>query len=185
MRARLLFIIVAILLVAGFAAQNWDQFMRATPLTFGVVVAEASLGLIMLGLLAATLLVFLVSSALQESRNITEWKRHNRALEAQRDLADRAEASRFTDLRQHMDTHLRESRQREAAAASDFEKSMVQSQRELRSQLEQMNRTLVTQLGELEARLDARLGRQSVATDTSLPATDVNPADASRRRVNV
>jgi DNA anti-recombination protein RmuC len=148
-------------------------------------VADASLGLIMLGLLAVTLFVFLVSSALQESRNITEWKRHNRALEAQRDLADRAEASRFTDLRQHIDTHLRESRQREAAVATDFEKSVVQSQRELRSQLEQMNRTLLVQLGELEARLDARLGRQPVIADSSAPPADINPTDPSRRRVNV
>ena len=79
-----------------------------------------------------------------------EHRRHAKALEAQRVLADKAEASRFTDLRQYLDTHLRESRQREAIAATEFEKAMVQSQRELRSQLEQMNRTLAARLGEVD-----------------------------------
>ena len=63
---------------------------------------------------------------------------------------------------------------------------MVQSQRELRTQLEQMNRTLATQLAELESRLDARLQRQHAVVDPVLPPVDVAPLDEpQRRRVNV
>ena len=123
MRARLLFIIVAILLVAGFAAQNWPEFQRTAPLNFGVVVSNAPLGVILLGVLLVSLLVFLISSAVQESRHLMEHRRHAKSLEAQRDLADKAEASRFTDLRQHIDTHLRESRQREAIGRDGIRKS--------------------------------------------------------------
>jgi hypothetical protein len=65
MRARLLFLVVAILLVAGFAALNWSEFMRPAPLSFGTQVVDAPLGLIMLGILGVTLLVFLISSAMQ------------------------------------------------------------------------------------------------------------------------
>jgi biopolymer transport protein ExbB/TolQ len=177
MRARLLFIVVAILLVAGFAAQNWPEFMRSSPLTFGVVVEEAPLGLIMLAVLGVTLLVFLFSSAMQESRYLTESRRHAKSLQAQRDLAERAEASRFTELRQQLDTHLRENRQHESLAATELERAMVQSQRELRAQLEQLSRTLDSRLTELESRLDARFDRVQVP---AAPA-DVPPRD----RVNV
>jgi hypothetical protein len=57
MRARLLFLVVAILLVGGFAAQCLSSC--APRRSFGVVVEEAPLGLIMLGVFGVTLLVFL------------------------------------------------------------------------------------------------------------------------------
>lgn len=168
MRARLFFVVVAILLVAGFAAQNWPEFLRTSPLTFGVLVEEAPVGLIMLGVFAVTMLVFLISSAMQDSRYMMETRRHTKSLQAQRDLAEKAEASRFTDLRQQLDANLRESRQRESIAATELEKAMVQSQRELRNQLETMNRTLDGRLTELENRLEARLERIQPAVPADL-----------------
>lgn len=169
MRARLLFVVVAILLVAGFAAQNWPEFLRTSPLTFGVIVEEASLGLVMLGVLAVTMLVFLVSSAMQDSRYVMESRRHAKSLQAQRDLAEKAEVSRFTDLRQQLDAHLRENRQRESIAATELEKAMIQNQRELRSQLETMHRALDGRLTDLENRLEARLERFQPAAPADLP----------------
>ncbi|HXD39932.1 MAG TPA: hypothetical protein VN649_05180 [Ramlibacter sp.] len=159
MRARLFFLVVAILLVAGFAAQNWPEFTRTSPLNFGVVVEEAPLGLIMLAVFGVTLLFFLMGSAMQESRHMRETSRHAKTLQAQRDLAEKAEASRFTDLRQQLDTHLRDNRQRESIVASEFEKAMVQNQRELRSQLDAISRMLDGRLNELESRLETRLER--------------------------
>jgi uncharacterized integral membrane protein len=173
MRARLLFLVVAILLVAGFAALNWSEFMRPAPLSFVTQVVDAPLGLIMLGILGVTLLVFLISSAMQTSQFMLESSRHSKSLQAQRDLAEKAEASRFTDLRQQLDAHLRENRQRESIAATELEKSMVQSQRELRNQLDLINRTLDGRLSELESRIDSRLERlQQVAVPVDLPARE-------------
>ena len=174
MRARLIFIVVALALLAGFAGLNWSEFNRTTPLTFGVFVTEAALGMVLLGALGITLLAWLISSAMHESRYMLESHRHAKALQAQRDLADKAEASRFTELRQHIDSHLRDNRQREAIAATEFEKAMVQSQRELRSQLEQMSRALDSRLGQFESRIESRLDRpqavvQQPAVDIPLP----------------
>jgi uncharacterized integral membrane protein len=174
MRARLFFIIVAVLLVGGFAAQNRPEFTRTSPLNFGVVVQEAPLGLIMLAVFGVTLLVFLLSSAMQVSRHMLDSSRHAKSLQAQRDLAEKAEASRFTDLRQQLDAHLRENRQRESIVASEFEKVVVQNQRELRSQLDAINRTLDGRLNELESRLEARLERLQ-------PSRADMPADATPR----
>lgn len=159
MRARLLLLLVAILAVAGFAALNWAEITRPSPLLLGPVVMDAPLGLILLSLLGIALLAFVLSAATMRTQNLVESRHHHKSLEAQRELADKAEASRFTELRQHLDTQLRELRQRDAIAATEFEKAMVGGQRELRTQLEQISRVLDSRLAELETRLDARFER--------------------------
>jgi len=164
MRARLVVLVVAILAVAGFAALNWSEFLRTTPLSFGLVVMEAPLGLILLSVLAVTLLAFIASSAHMQTLGLLESRQYAKALATQRELADKAEASRFTELRQYLDAQVRETRQREAIAATEFERAMVQSQRELRTQLEQMDRSLLARLAELEGRTDARLEQQLLRT---------------------
>ncbi|MBG9386927.1 hypothetical protein [Caenimonas aquaedulcis] len=162
MRARLIFIVVVAFLAAAFAGLNWSEFNRAAPLSFGAFVTDASLGMVMLFLLGLTLLVFLLSSAVHESRFVLHSHRHTKALDAQRALAEKAEASRFTDLRAQLETHLRETRQRESIVSAEFEKTLQQNHRELRAQMEQMHRALATRLGELESRLD---GRQALAPE--------------------
>jgi small-conductance mechanosensitive channel len=178
MRARLVYIVLALLVVGGVAAMNWPDFTRTTPMSFGVLTIEGSVGLFMLAAFGLTILVMLLSSAMQESRYMRESNRHAKALQVQRDLADKAEASRFTELRQYLDTHLRDNRGREAIAATEFEKAMVQSQRDLRSQLEQMSRSLDARLAELQGRIDARLDRVQPVVDVPPRPLDVQPRAA-------
>ncbi|HZY18649.1 MAG TPA: hypothetical protein VFE82_09210 [Ramlibacter sp.] len=161
MRARFILLVLAILLVAGFAAQNWGEITRSSLLNFGIVQQEAPLGLILLSLLGLALLVFALSAASLRTQSLVESRQNARALQAQRDLADKAEASRFTDLRQVLDSHLRESRQRESVVNTELERTMAQHQRELRNQLEQMYHLLTSRLSELERRLDSRGTRVS------------------------
>jgi len=182
MRARLLFIVLAAVVVAGLAALNWPEVTRTSHLNFGLILADAPLAGILLGILVLTLLVFLVSSAIQESRNLLAWNRHSKELAAQRDLADKAEASRFTDLRQHIDATLRDVRQRDWAAGSEFEKSTMQSHRDLRAQLDTMNRMLMARLAELEARFDrGGVVAAAAAPARELPAGEVAPPDVAPR----
>ena len=171
MRARLIFIVLALLVLAGFAALNWPEFRRPTSLDFAVASITLPLGALMLALLGLVLAVFLVSSAVQESRFLLEHRRHTRALQAQRDLAEKAESSRFTDLRQHFDTQLRESRQREATTATEFERALMQGQRELQTQIEQLQQMLATRFTDLETRLTPR----------EVPAVEPAPGEAAER----
>ncbi|MDB5944056.1 MAG: hypothetical protein JWQ13_3622 [Ramlibacter sp.] len=156
MRARLIVLLAAVLLVAAFAALNWSEIVRPAPLSFGIFVMDAPLGLILLSILGVTLLAFLISSAHMQTVNLLDNRQHYKELHAQRELADKAEASRFTDLRQHLDAQMREIHQRETTTASELAKAMAQGQRELRTQLELMNHSLGTRLAELESRLDPR-----------------------------
>jgi hypothetical protein len=195
MRARLVFIVLALIVVGGVAALNWAQFSRTEPMSFGVFTIDASVGLFMLAAFGLAILVMLLSSAVQESRYMMESNRHAKAMQVQRDLADKAEASRFTELRQYLDTHLRDNRQREAIVATEFEKNMVQSQRELRNQIEAMNRTLDSRLAALEGRVDGRIDRDRTPLRPSadvpardvpvreVPARDLDPAPRTRERL--
>lgn len=181
MRFRFILLVLAILLVAGFAALNWSEVIRPAPLLFGAVVMDAPLGAILLGLLALAVVIFAISAGAMRTESLLESRKHYKTLEEQRALADRAEASRFTDLRQHLDSQLRELRQRDQLAASEFEKAVVQGQQELRHQLEQINRTLAARLAEIEHRLDTRLDRldrmQAPASATPVMAPPLHPRD--------
>ncbi len=186
MRARMLLLVLAIVLVGAFAYQNWSQVTAPSTLSFGVLQASAPLGLILLTLLGLTLLLYLGSTASMRTRSLMETRHHARELQAQRDLAEKAEASRFTELRQVLDTHLRESRQRESLANTELERAMAQHQRELRNQLEQMYHLLTSRLSELERRIDHRPARvEHVETVQPVRSEPLQPhaSGAGRERV--
>ena len=173
MRARLIFIVVIAVLAFGFAGLNWSEVTRAVPLSFGVLITDGSVGLVLLALLALTLVTFLIASTLQETRHHIDYGKHQRTLQAQRDLAEKAETSRFVELQRQMEAHLRDSRQRESIASTEFEKSMMTSHRELRSQIESMNQMLTTRLRDMESRIDRVHGTEPVRE-----VTDVRPREA-------
>jgi uncharacterized integral membrane protein len=166
MRARLTVLLLVALVVGAFAALNWSEFTRPTQLSFGAGIIDAPLGITMLAILAVAMVLFFLAGAAAETRNLIESRHYAREIERHRELSDRAEASRFTDLRTYLDAQLRELRQRDAIAATELEKARLENQREIRSQLDAMNRVLATRLSELENHLDARFaGRDPVVTE--------------------
>lgn len=195
MRSRTLLLVLATALVVAFALLNWSEFIRAVPLSLGWTTVTAPLGLILLGLLAITSIGFLASSGISHARHVQHEREQTKALQAQRDLADRAESSRFVDLRQTLDTHLKETQARENRLAGELDQTLIRSQRELRTLLEQMHRSLTMHLGEMEARLDSRLSSQvtkTTADDTremtaertqAAHSTTQDPANAPRHTV--
>jgi len=108
MPLRTVVLLVVLALIAIFAALNWSAFVAPTTLSFGVTEVQAPLGLIMLALLAVLTTLFLLYVAYLQTTVILEWRRHAKELQAQRELADQAEASRFTELRAHVDRRLGE-----------------------------------------------------------------------------
>ena len=190
MRARSIMLVIAILLVAGFAAMNWAEIIRPSSLWVGPVIMDAPLGAILLGLLAITLVLFLASTAAMKTQSLIDYRQHQKTLDAQRELADKAEASRFIDLRQHLDNSLRDLRERDRVAATEMEKARMEQQREIRTQLEQINRTLSARLNELEHRLETRfermgaggMGTPGAAARPVVPAVvQPNPAPVQRQ----
>lgn len=93
--------------IVTFVAVNWSLFVAPATLSLVVGTVEAPLGLIMLGLMGVLTGVFLILLVALQMRVLMETRRHAKEIEAQRQLADQAEASRFTELRNYLATELR------------------------------------------------------------------------------
>jgi uncharacterized integral membrane protein len=101
LRTVLLLVIAAALVI--FVAVNWAAFNTPTTLSLIFGAVEAPLGLVMLAITGFVALVFLAYAFYLQGSALRESRRMARELEAQRTLADAAEASRFTELRAHID----------------------------------------------------------------------------------
>lgn len=171
MRIRTIVLIVAIVLMAGFAALNLDEFSRPSVLSLGFTTVQVPLGLVMLVLLAAVLLVFLATTLYIQSTHLLEMRQSTRALATQRELADKAEASRFTELRQYLEAQAVLAQQREVAHGTVLAERLAQNQEAISAKIEQSGNTLAAYIGELEDRLETRdRGLRPARADTpSLP----------------
>ncbi|WP_157667561.1 hypothetical protein [Comamonas serinivorans] len=99
MSIRSILLIVVAALVAIFVAVNWTVMTTPTDLSLIFTTVYAPVGVVMLGILGVMALVFIGFVAYQQSAVLMETRRHAKELASQRELADKAEASRFTDLR--------------------------------------------------------------------------------------
>ncbi|MBC7611166.1 MAG: hypothetical protein H7228_16620 [Polaromonas sp.] len=154
MRARTIFLIIGIVLVAAFAALNVDEFTRSSVLSLGFTTIQVPLGLIMLLLLVVTMLVFLATTLYIQGSNLIENRQHTKELNAQRELADKAEASRFTELHKYLQIQAEAALNREAANATVLAERLAQTQAALMQRMEQSDRTTAAYLGEIEDRME-------------------------------
>ena len=158
MRIRTILLVSALLILAGFVALNVDEFTRISPLNLGFTTLQVSLGLVMLALLVASLLIFLGSTLYLQSRHVLEARTHTRELTAQRDLADKAEASRFTELRGYLEEQVRAEQQRETALGVVLADRFSQQQQVLLARMEQIDKSLAGHIDQLEDRLTRKYG---------------------------
>lgn len=148
MGVRSAFLLIIVLLIAALAALNWVTLATPALISLGFMQVTAPLGLLMLGLTVALAVFFLIYVLYLQSSVLLETRRHTRELTAQRDLADKAEASRFTELRSFLDTQ----EQKRSARHAELHGVLL-------ARAEQSDHTLAAHLGQLEDRLDRRDGR--------------------------
>ena len=150
MRARTVFLIIVIALLIGFAMLNVDEFTRTSTINLGFSTMQVPLGLVMLVLTLAILVIFLVTTLYMHSTNLIENKRHSKELGAQRDLADKAEASRFTELRKFIELQNEETLRRESVAAAASHDRLMQTQAVLMQRLDQVDNTTAAHIGQMQ-----------------------------------
>lgn len=139
--------------LALFAFVNWNSFMAPTTLWLLVTSISAPLGLIMLGFVALISLLFLIYIAYLQSARLSETRRSNKELKAQRELAEKAETSRLTGLHEFLQTELAKMEGRTVASEEILQRRLDQLDRDLRSVIEQSGNTLAAYMGEIEDRL--------------------------------
>ena len=103
MHLRSIVLWVTVLAIAALAALNWPALAAPSLVSLGIVVFEAPLGLIMLGLTGLLGIFFIVYVLSLQGSVLMETRRHTKEMQVQRELADKAEASRFTELRAFLD----------------------------------------------------------------------------------
>lgn len=154
MKFRTLMLVVFILLVAVLVALNLDEILRPTPLNLGVATVQAPMGLVLLGLLTVVLVVFLLTLVLNQTTHLMEVRKITREATEQRHLADKAEASRFVELRDFMQAQLQVMATRDQELADRLHQKMDEVQLRTVEVIEQTANGHSASLGELEDRLD-------------------------------
>ena len=153
MQARTLVLLIVLAGISVFAAVNWTAFTTPTTLSLLVATVEAPLGLIMLGLTILLAALFFMSFMYMQTSMLLEARRHARELQAQRALADKAEASRFTELQAYLAAELLKQGESSAASHTDVLARLDRLEGALRAKVEQMGNALSAYIGELEDRM--------------------------------
>lgn len=156
MKLHTLFLLLILAVIAAFAALNWGVFITPTDLSLGYATVQMPLGLLMLGLLFFLTALFLVYVVYLQGSALLETRRQSRDLQANRELADRAEASRFTELRAFLEAELTKQSNLNAETRSSVLARVDQLEHDLRTFMEQSGNTLAAYIGELEERLEKR-----------------------------
>lgn len=156
MQMRTIILLVALGAVAAFAALNWNAFMALTTLSVGFTEVEAPLGLVMLAVIAFITILFLVFVVYLQSTVLLEARRHARELQSHRDLADKAETSRFNELHAYLDLELQKQAAREDELHADLLARLENLEHGLRSAVEESGNTLAAYIGEVEDQLQKR-----------------------------
>jgi uncharacterized integral membrane protein len=152
LRAVALFALVVV--IGLFALLNWTAFTTPATLSLLFTEVQAPLGLIMLGMVVFLTLLFTLWAISLQASTLLEARRQNRELQAQRDLADKAEASRFVELRGYVGAEL----ERTVAASNRGHEELLARlnhlEGALRLALEHNANSVAASLGEFEDRLE-------------------------------
>ncbi|HEY1235604.1 MAG TPA: LapA family protein [Candidatus Binatia bacterium] len=154
MYLRTLLILVVLGIVIVFALLNWSVFTASTILSVGFTTFDAPLGIILLGAIGVLTLLFLIYLVYLQATGLMESRQYSRELKTQRELADRAEESRFTQLRSSLETELRQLSQQVVDSNTAINTRLEGLAHDLRSCIEQSTNSLAAYIGEVEDRIE-------------------------------
>jgi hypothetical protein len=138
-------ILIVVAALAALALFNWPALSAVTTLSLGVAV---------LAFTAVLGLLFIVHIVMQQAGAVAEGRLHAKELAAQRDLADRAEASRFSELRAYIDSELRRLETQAAEQRGAVLARVDALQGSLLAKVDEATRSLSAYVGVVDDKLD-------------------------------
>ena len=157
MNLRSAVIAIMLALLGAFTLLNWAAFTAPTTLSLGFAEVQAPLGLIMLVVTAFLCVLFLGYIAFQQAGVIREARRMSKELKTQRELADSAEASRFTELRNYIAGELAGLATHGSRADEALGERLERLDAALRERIAESERSLSAYVGEIDDKLDRLL----------------------------
>lgn len=104
MKIRTLFLLLILSVITIFIWLNWNEFLTQTTLNLWIEKVQAPLGLVMLGLLVLLALIFFIYALYLRATVFIKERQITKDLKDARELAEKAEQSRFTELRELIET---------------------------------------------------------------------------------
>ena len=156
MRARGVLLLVILVALGIFAALNWPAVTARTSLHLGVTRVEAPLGLVLVVGAGVVAVLYAALLAWVETASLLDGRRLARELQAQRQLADSAEASRLAELRAYLASELTALRALPESAAKNVIARVDRAEDSLRAEIDRTGNTLSAYFEELEDRLERR-----------------------------
>ena len=153
MNSRTLVLLLIVAATAALAVLNWTALSEPSPISLGVTTVDAPLGLIMLGL-TVLLGVFFIAYVLSlQGPVLLDTRRHTKEMQAQRELADKAEASRFTELRAFLENQHQQTQSQLMARLDALESHLA-------ARAQESDNSTAAYVGQLEQQLRPRLGKE-------------------------
>ncbi len=150
MNSRTLVLLLIVAATAGLAVLNWTALSEPSPISLGVTTVDAPLGLIMLGL-TVLLGVFFIAYVLSlQGSVLLDTRRHTKEMQAQRELADKAEASRFTELRAFLENQHQQTQSQLMARLDALESHLA-------ARAQESDNSTAAYVGQLEQQLHPQL----------------------------
>lgn len=146
MRVRTVLLVLVLALIGLFVGVNWPAFAAPARLSLLVAQVELPVGLLALGCALLVLLTCGIYLALWRSSVLLESRQQARELQAQRALADQAEASRVVQLRETIVHEMQQLGDR-----------IAQLQTDLRAEIRDNSNAVAATIAELDDRLQRLL----------------------------
>ena len=152
-------IMLALVLLALFAAANWPLLTETATLNFLVFTVQGPLGVILLGATVAFIALLAVYVLSLRTSALVETRRHTQALETQRELADTAEASRFTALGAQLEQEFATLRVTIAESRAEAQQRADALDEAIRHSLNETANELSANIGQVDDKLDRVLAK--------------------------
>jgi uncharacterized integral membrane protein len=150
-------ILVGLVLLGIFTLANWGALSAPTTLSFVVFSLQAPLGLVLLGMTVVFLALFAAYVLFLRTTMLMDARHYARQLEAQQQLAEKAEASRLSELRSQLDQQFAQLREATEKSRTDLGARFEGMETALRTAIEESSSGLSAYLGEVDDKLDRSL----------------------------
>ena len=147
--------LILLLVLTGFIASlNWAAFSTPTDLWIGFTSIQMPVGVLLLGILTSITVLFLLYVIYLQTSSLIETHRLSRKLEANIALAEKAEQSRFTELKNALVSEMLSQTNLNIESKKAILSGIDQIKTELRSSIEQSGNALSAHLGEFEDKFE-------------------------------
>jgi len=153
-------ILVAMFVIAVFTLANWSVLSAPAALSFIVFEVEGPLGVILLGAMLVLVALFVLYALTLRTNMLMESRRHNQELQAQRKLAETAEASRLSELRAQIEREFAQLR----TAIGAIDGQMDRHEQSLKQSLDEAANGLSALVAEMDDKIDRALTRTATET---------------------